>query len=278
MKASGVILLLLLIIFLSGCGESPSEEFMNMTAVLSPDGSRIAFVRNFHYYLNKASIADLGGWRETVYASTAIYIINRSTRELTKLVEIDNNWHYCSSIYDCYVNISWEGNLIGYSVGQEEVHIIDPDGTDAGSVDFSSRKYGPSVPFTLSGDAEKLFYIGRNPWEFDQEGLYSVNLDGTDRSFVTDLTSLRIYEVYDMIWDLSQNCILLIEKVYGEDTIVWQIKPDGTDLRRSEQGLEKYRRRRLGGWETDPPFSQLEDLTRDISYSEWEIPAPEEFD
>ena len=278
MKASGIILVLLLVILLSGCGESPNEEFLNIAAVLSPDGYRIAFVRNFHYYFNKASIVDPGGWRETVYAATTIYIVDRSTRELTKLVEIDDDWHYCSSIYDCPVNISWESDLIGYSIGQEIVRIINPDGTDDGTVDFSSRKYGPSIPFTLSGDAEKLFYMERRPWEFDGEGLYSVNLDGTDRSLVADLTGLRIYEVHDMIWDSTQNCILLIEKVYGEDTIVWQIKPDGTDLRISERGLEEYRRRRLGGWETDPPFFQLEDLTRDISYSEWGIPAPEEFE
>ncbi len=278
MKAAAIASTLLLTALLAGCGESPNEEYQNIAAVLSPDGSKIAFVRNFHYYFNKASVVDLGGWRETVYAATIIYTIDRSTKELIKLIEVDGTWRYCSSRYDCPVNISWESNLIAYSVNQDIVQMISPDGIDEGIVNFSSGKYGPAIPFTLSGDAEKLFYMGRHPWEYNREGLYSVKLDGTDRSFVADLTGLRVYEIYDMIWDSSQSRILLIERIYGEDTIVWQIKPDGTDLRRSERGLEEYRRRRLGGWESTPPFSQLADLTRGISHAEWGVPAPEEFD
>jgi len=278
MKAAFIASILLLTAILAGCGESPNEEFQNIAAILSPDGSKVAFVRNFHYYFNKASVIDLGGWRETAYAATIIYTIDRSTRELTKLVEVDDIWHYCSSRYDCPVNISWESNLIAYSVNQDVVQVISPDGIGARTVDFSTRKYGPAIPFTLSGDAEKLFYMGRNPWEYDREGLYSVNLDGTDRAFIADLTGLRVYEIYDMLWDSGQNCILLIERVYSENILVWQIKPDGTDLKESEQGLEEYQRRRLGGWESALSFSQLEELTRGISYAEWGIPAPEEFD
>ncbi len=45
-----------------------------------------------------------------------------------------------------------------------------------------------------------------------------------------------------------------------------------------QDGLEEYQRRRLGGWKSDLSFSQWEELTQDISYEEWGVPAPEEFD
>jgi len=80
-------------------------------------------------------------------------------------------------------------------------------------------------------------------------------------------------------WDSSQDCILLVERTYNsKEPVVWQISPDGADLRKSEDGLAEYLRRRLGGWESDPHFSELEKLTRDITYAEWGVPAPDEFD
>ena len=36
---------------LLGCGDTPDEESHNIAAILSPDGSQVAFSRNFRYPL-----------------------------------------------------------------------------------------------------------------------------------------------------------------------------------------------------------------------------------
>ena len=277
MKVIITVSTLVLATFLVNCGEPVSEESQNIAAILSPDGSQIAFARSFHYYVTKASVFDPSGWRETKYEATFIYTIDRSTRKLMKLSEVDKQWYHCDR-YNCPVNISWESNFIAYNTW-DTIYVIHPDGTSKRSV-VLTRKYGPPTAFTLSADAEKLFYPGKEyHWEYDREGLYSVNLDGTGKSFVSDLEFLEYYDIQDMVWDSSRVQILLIERSYNsKEPIVWQINPDGTDLRESEYGLAEYRRRRLGGWESDPPFSELEKLTRDITYAEWGIPAPDEVD
>jgi hypothetical protein len=262
MKAAIILSVLLLAALIAGCGEDPSEESRNIAAILSPDGSRIAFARTFRYYFNKASVFDPGGWEETVYNQTSIYIIDRSAGELTKLSESDEDWYYCDRYY-CPVNVSWENDVIAYSF-QYTIHITDPDGAHKASLDISTGKFGPPIPFTLSGD---------------REGLYSIGLDGTGKSFIADLKMAGFYEIHDMMWDSGQDRILLIERTYDNvDPVVWQIDPNGKGLGRSEQGLMEYRRRRLGGWESDPPFAELEGLTRDITHAEWGVPEPDEFD
>ena len=196
---------------------------------------------------------------------------------MTKLVELDTDTSRCDRYY-CPIKVSWEGELIAYS-RQDGIYIMDLNGRSRGYVDLSRGKYGPSIPFTLSGDAQKVFYLGRHPWEYDREGLYSVELDGTDKTYIADLKGLGYYDIDDMMWDSTQNCILMVERPYNsEKPFIWQITPDGGSLKTSEQGLTEYYRRKLGGWESDPPFAELEELTRDISYAEWDVPAPDEFD
>lgn len=266
---------LILAVFLASCGEPVSEESRNIAAILSPDGTQIAFARSFHYYVTKASVFDLSGWKETKYEATFIYIIDRSTKEVTRLVEVDKEWYYCDRYY-CPVNISWEGDFIAYSI-ENTIYIISADGSGKRTLVLSPK--GPPMPFTLSADVQRLSYLGRKyHWRYDREGLYSVNFDGTGKSFVADLGRLR-YNIRDMVWDSIQAHILLVERAYNsKGPVVWQINPDGTDLMEIEDGLAEYRRRRLGGWESDPPFAELEKLTRDITYADWGIPAPDEFD
>jgi hypothetical protein len=277
MRTVAAMLILLLVGLIAGCGETPTEESQNIAAILSPDGSRIAFVRSFRYYIKKASVFDPDGWEEDVFAETSVYIIGRSTEELKKLHGFEDDGYRCSRDY-CPVNISWEGDLIAYS-DWYTIHIMDLDGRERGIVDLSREKYGPGVPFTLSGDAQRLFYIGRHPWEYDRDGLYSVDLDKMSKSYIADLVNVRYYDVYDMIWDSMQNCILMVERAYdGREPVVWQITPDGDWLKPSEGGLIEYRRRRLDGWKSAPPFPELEELTEGISYAEWGVPEPDEFD
>ena len=88
MRAAVVALTLVFAALLVGCGDHAREESQNVAAILSPDGSQIAFARRFHYYFDKASVLDPGGWRETVYHETSVYIMDRSTKELMKLVEL----------------------------------------------------------------------------------------------------------------------------------------------------------------------------------------------
>lgn len=278
MKAGITTMLILLLAALAvGCGETPNERSQNISAILSPGGSRIAFARSFSYYFKKASVFDPGGWEESVFEETSIYVIDRSTEELTKLLKLDGDAYRCDRFY-CPVNISWEGDLIAYGV-QGTIYMTDLDRNNRGTADLSREKYGPGIPFTLSGDAQRLFYVGRQPWEYEREGIYSIELDGTGKSYVADLEGVRYYEVHDMLWDSIQNVILIIERPYGnEEPVVWQVAPDGSALKRSEQGLMEYRRKRLGGWESDPPFSELEKLTDGISHAEWGVPEPDEFD
>ena len=269
--------ILFFVMFMAGCGQTPREESQNIDAILSPDGSRIAFVRSFNYYFTKASVLDPDGSDETIFVETSIYIIDRSTGELTKLVKLNTNTFRCNK-YGCPIKISWEGEFIAYS-GQDGIHIMDIHERSIGHVDLLRGKYGPPIPFTLSGDAQRVFYLGKAPWEYNREGLYSVELDGTDSKYVADLKRVGHHEIYDMIWDSTQNCILIVERPYNsEEPFVWQITPDGTGLKPSENGLTEYYRRRLGGWESDPSFSGLAKLTSDISHAEWDVPAPDEFD
>ena len=270
-------LILFLVVFVAGCGQTPKEESQNIDAILSPDDSRIAFVRSFHYYFTKASVFDPSGSDETVFGETSIYIIDTSTEELTKLIKLDADVLRCDRYY-CPIKVSWEGELIAYS-SQDGIYIMDLHGRSRGYVDLSRGKYGPPIPLTLSGDAQKVFYLGKHPWEYDREGLYSVELDGTGKTYIADLERVGHHEIYDMIWDSTQNYILIVERPYdSKEPVVWRITPDGTGLKPSENGLTEYYRRRLGGWESDPPFSGLEKLTRDISHAEWDVPAPDEFD
>jgi hypothetical protein len=273
MKAITIASILVLAVLIASCGEPINEESQNIDAILSPDGTRIAFARWFHYYVNKASVFDPGGWEETKYSEAFIYTINRSTKELTKLIEVGKEWYYCDKYY-CPVHISWEGDSIAYSIWGT-IYIMNPDGSGKRTVVVSTEGY-PPIPFTLSADAQRLFYLGR---EFNwREGLYSVNLDGTGKFFVADLGRLGYYNIQDMVLDSNQERILLIERAYNsKEPVVWQINPDGTDLRKSEDGLAEYRRRRLGGWESKPPFAELDKLTQDITYVEWGVPAPDEF-
>ena len=154
------------------------------------------------------------GTPSSVFRETSIYIIDRSTEELAKLVKLDADTFRCDQ-YDCPIKISWEGELVAYS-NQNGIHIVDLHGRSRGHVELSRVKYGPPIPFTLSGDAEKVFYLGRNPWEYDREGLYSVKLDGTDKTYIADLKALRFQDIRDMIWDSTQNCILLIERPFNK--------------------------------------------------------------
>lgn len=277
MKTVSAALVLLFVALIAGCGGNPKEDSRNIDAILSPDGSRIAFARSFRYYFNKASVFNPGGWEETVYEEMSIYVMDRTTDELTKMAKFDEAPYHCSR-YDCPVRISWEGDLIAYSV-RYAIYVMDLSGDKRGFVDLAREKYGPPIPFTLSGDARRLFYLGRHPWEYDREGLYSVELDGTGKSFITELKGMGYHDIYDMMWDSSQNCILIVERAYSiAESTVWQIAPDGSGLKESERGLMEYRRRRLGGWDSKPPFSELEKLTRGISYAEWDVPPPDEFD
>ena len=269
--------ILLFAALMAGCGETPDAEVRNIAAILSPDGSRIAFVRSFHYYVNKASVFDPSGWEEDVYSETSVYIIDKSTRSVTKLGKVSEDWYYCDR-YNCPVNISWEDDLVAYST-RDAVYITDLDGNGRGVIDISTRKYGPVIPLTLSGDAQKLFYLGRHPWEHDREGLYSVRIDGSDKSFISDLGNLEYYDVYDMLWYSGQDSILIVEGLYQSgDPLIWQIDPEKGGLEESLDGLQEYRRRRLGGREAEPPFPELEELTKDITYAEWDVPPPDEFD
>jgi len=271
------LIMLVAIVLVAGCGETPSEESQNISAILSPDGSRIAFIRSFRYYFNKASVLDPSGWEDSVFEETSIYIMDRSTGELIKLLKVDTSAYGCN-MYSCFVNISWEGDVIAYSV-RYGIHVLDLDGNNRGFVDFSRGKSGSSVPFTLSGDAVKLFYLGRHPTDFDRHGLYSIGLDGTGESYIADLKHARYYDIRDMIWDSARNSILVVERPYdSKEPVVWRLTTDGDWVNLSEQGLMEYQRRRLGGWESNPPFSELEELTRGISHAEWDVPAPDEFD
>ncbi|MBM3242652.1 hypothetical protein FJZ31_40850 [Candidatus Poribacteria bacterium] len=273
MKTITIASTLFLIVLFAGCGEPISEESQNIDAILSPDDTQIAFARWFHYYVNKASVFEPGGWRDTKYHATFIYTIDRSTKKLTKLVEVDIEGQYYCDRYYCPVSISWEDDFIAYS-NWNTIYIINPDGSDKQTVVAFTEMYGSPMLFTLSADAQRLFYI---EYKWERAGLYSVNLDGTGKSFVTTLGSL-VYNIQDMVLDASKKHILLIERTYdSKEPVVWQLNPDGTDLRKSEDGLAEYRRRRLGGWESKPPLAELEKLTRDISYAEWGVPAPDEF-
>lgn len=274
MKAATITTSILLLAALAvGCAETPNERSQNISAILSPDGSRIAFARSFCYYFKKASVFDPGGSEESVFEETSIYIIDRSTEELTKLLTLDAGAYRCDRYY-CPVNISWEGGLIAYIV-QSRIYIIDPDGNDRGFVDLSREKFGPAIPFTLSGDAQRLFYVGMRP----QEGLYSIRLDGTGQAQIGDLEVVKLHEIQDMLWDSTQSVILVVESPFvNEKPSVWQVTTDGNWSNPSELGLIEYRRRRLGGWESDPPFSELEKLTAGISHAEWGVPEPDEFD
>ncbi len=255
-----------------GCAETPSERSQNISAILSPDGSRIAFVRSFCYYFKKASVFDLSGSEESVFEETSIYIIDRSTEELTKLIKLDADAYRCDR-YHCPVNISWEGDLIAYGI-QGTIFVTDLDIDNRGLVDLSREKFGPGMSFTLSSDAQRLFYPGMRP----QEGLYSVKLDGTGKLQIGELEVVKRHEIQDMLWDSTQNVILVVESPFiNEEPVVWQVTTDGNWSNPSDIGLTEYRRRRLGGWESDPPFSELEKLTKDISHAEWDVPEPDEF-
>ena len=258
---------LALIALLLGCGETPDEEAWNIAAISSPDGSQVAFARSFRYYVNKASAFDPSGWEETVYEAIFVYIMDRSTGELTKLTEAERD----SGIF----GISWEGDLIAYS-RWDVIYVMRPDGSSRRPVFISTGKYGPSLPFTLSGDAQALFYLGMHP----EYKLHSIRLDDELRESVDlNLEDLRYRSIHDMIWDSSRDRILLIEASFdGSVPAIWETNPDGTNLRRTDEGLSEYRRRRLGGFEFETPFPELEKMTRDITYEEWGVPAPDEFE
>lgn len=266
-------LILLLATLISGCDEVPDERSQNISAILSPDSSRIAFARSFRYFFKKATVLDPGGFEETVFEETSIYTIDPSAEELTKLAKTGENSFICGR-YDCQVNISWENDIIAYIV-RNTIYIIDSYGNSIGSLDLSREKFGPAIPFTLSGDASRIFYLGMQP----EVGLYSINLDGKDKTFIGEMQRADIFEIHDMLWDSTHDVILVVNRPFdnGKPT-VWEVTLDGNWSEPSERGLMEYRRRRLGGWESNPPFSELENLTKGISHAEWDIPEPDEFD
>lgn len=268
--------LLLLALFLAtGCDSTPDVESQNICAILSPDGSHMAFARSFRYYTNKASVFDPGGWEESVFEETSLYILNRSTEKLTKFAKLSENRYYCDEYY-CPVNISWENDTIAHT-SQYAIHIVDLVGNPIGNIDFSRERLSVPVAFTLSGDAQKVYYVGMHPDEYDRQGLYSINLYGEDKTYMADLGRLGFHRIYDMVWDSGQNWILIAERSYNDNLVIWQIAPDGSQLEPSVDGLEKYLQRRLGGWESDPPFDELEKLVTGISHEGWDIPDPDGF-
>ena len=266
MKAITITSILILAVFLIGCGEPISEEAQNIAAILSPNGNKIAFARWFHYYVNKVSVFDPTGRRDSKYHAAFIYTIDRSTKELTKLVEVGKDWYHRN------IHLSWEGDFIAYSL-PGTIYIMNPDGSDKRTVvtSTSTERYGPSMPFTLSADAQWLFYLDSKYHEYyGRDQLYSAYLDGAGKSFIKDLSDLG-HTIQGMMWDSSQNRILIIHWSYEDNgQVASQINPDGKDLRKSETGLEEYRRRR--------PFAELKTLTRDITYAEWDVPSPDEFE
>lgn len=59
MRAAIAASTLVFALLLAGCGDRAEEESQNVAAILSPDGTQIAFARRFHYYFNKASVFDI---------------------------------------------------------------------------------------------------------------------------------------------------------------------------------------------------------------------------
>lgn len=244
---------------------------------------------------------------DNFYDKVFIYTINRETKKLRRLGEIkkDTKNNTICSFSSC--NISWEGNLITYGVvigyipedlndyDVQRIFVMNYDGSNnhlVVSYKLSEPDFGlRSLPLTLSGDCQKVFYIKER--EKDLFSLYSINLDGTGNSLVSDLCpdSNRLrYEVKDMMWDSRGSCIILIsddvvrngvDPPYNDS----QINPDGTNLRAVEpEYLEEYKRRKIYDGMLDYKRSssvvhgllesELEEMTRNITYAEWGVPSP----
>lgn len=256
---------LVFFVFLSGCSseELKSEELKdesgNLAAVRSPDGSRVAFVRHFTYvrYHYDYGFPDTVT-KDDVYEATFIYIIDLTTKKLKKLIEPSYT----------RTNLSWEGDLIAYYEYGNTIKTIKPDGSMQSPFCCLESHYGV-WPFTLSGDSKILFYVDN-----DYGGLKSVDLNGNKFSG-EKLNDPDCRDIEDMIWDSTQDRILLIKNVFLEPK-VWQIKPDGTELKLWPQGLAEYRRRRLGGLD----FPELRALIgiSNFTYADWGVPALEEFE
>lgn len=266
----------------------------NTIGILSPDGSQIVFMRHFDYdrvYPTPNFLAGVGNGSgkscDNFYDKTFIYTINRETKKLRRLGEIKDaekdRWSQ---------NISWEGNLIAYGFGSgslnnyvHKIYVMNYDGSNNHIVVSYEPSYlVSSIPLTLSGDCQKLFYINRGEQlhlQFESS-LYSINLDGTGKSLVSDLhcPDWNLYQssIDDIMWDSRRGCIIIINcyecSPFPYD--YWQINPDGTNLRAMEpEYLAEYKRRKIYGSAVHGLLeSELEKMTRNITYAEWGVPSP----
>jgi len=240
------------------------DRSVNLAAILSPDSSRVAFIRNFCYQVvkNRWMQVDVA----TLYDKAFIYIMDLTNHKLTRVTEIKYS--------GAYTNISWEGNFLAYNY-YHKINVINLDGTYGCFVDddiFTKSSYDSKTPvdnFTLSPDSQGLYYL------LGYHNLHYVNFDDGSKSFEIKLPDYKGY-ILDMVWDSNQNCILFIsynEVIFGNIDTVYQINPDGTNFRESKNLLEAYCQRRLGCSNSN----QLDDLTKNISYKEWGVPAPDKF-
>jgi hypothetical protein len=255
----------------------------NLNEVLSPEGARIVFCRYFRYrYKGFQVTLDPTPYR-TAYDSCFVYIIHRETKKLTKILEHGSH------------HLSWEGDLIAYNQGPgcdvewvdfegnlippSDIYVMHPDGTGKRFVVKGNS------PFILLPDARKLIYR-------DGRSLFSVNVDGTEKTLIKDLTDLLINEpprpegwyavtwLRDLVWDPNANKILIgIMPPSAPYNGVWEMNLDGSGLRKSRHQYGPY------FWTVKDKIphgeggiqSVLDALTAGITYEQWGVPAPEDF-
>lgn len=285
LRAIATALIVLMTSLLADCHkQGPVEvDTGNLNEVLSPEGDRIAFCRYFRYRYRGFQLTLDPTSYKTAYDECFVYTIHREMNRLTKILEHGSH------------HLSWEGDLIAYNQGPgcdvewvtlegtlvspSNIYVMHPDGTGKRFVVKGNS------PFILLHDARKLIYR-------DGRLLFSINVDGTEKALIKDLSDLLINEpprpegwyavtwLRDLVWDPNVNKILIgIMPPSAPYHGIWEMNLDGSELRKSSHQYDPY------FWTVKDkiPYDQggiqsaLDALTADITYEQWEVPPPEDF-
>jgi len=261
---------------LAGCHTQGPIEVDNgsRNAVLSPDGTLIAFCRYFRYVYKGYQITLDPTPQRNAYEAWFVYTIHRETKEVSKILEHGSH------------HLSWEGGLIAYNEGPTcdtewghltdnlappvDIYVMNPDGTGKTFVVEGNS------PFMLLPDATKLIYLAGS-------SLFSININGTDKTLIRDLSDLLVDAenagtlLRDMAWDPDASMILIgimpsDAPFYG----IWEMNLDGTGFKKSGHQYGTHFWTMSRG--ISNIHSHLGELTSDVTYEQWKVPRPEDFD
>lgn len=228
-----IVLLLLPLTLLATCctyEKEPSEWIQFSSAIPSPDGSKLAYLRSYRKFRKPTGLNRFpdGGRSKTLEKEFALYIYDRSDGSNRKIVPVDGRSGNPPSII-----FSWkEGSLVYWLHSSHNKNYVPPvswsKNTGIFCVDMKSGEqrrlvaYGESPE--LSPDGRTVAFLKRTG-EYSHE-LWLVNSDGTNPRVLKDLKETRVNWIEWVETDSLYLHSSLSEKtVYGFDIPGGELTP-----------------------------------------------------